>query len=114
MKASDWIVQFFVSHDIHFIYGYIGGMITHLVDSIAKHPDIRFIQTYHEQSATFMAEGAARQTRQPGVAIATSGPGATNMLTGVADAFFDSVPMIFITGQVNTIEYKYYCINSIS
>ena len=107
MKASDWIANFFVSHGIHAIYGYIGGMITHLVDSISRHPDMCFVQTYHEQSAAFMAVGSARRTKRPGIALATSGPGATNLLTGVADAYFDSVPVIFITGQVNTYEYKY-------
>lgn len=107
MKASDWIIDFFISRRVDTLYGYIGGMVTHLVDSASRHPRARFIQTCHEQSAAFAAQGHARARRLPGVAIATSGPGATNLLTGVADAYFDSVPMIYLTGQVNTYEYKY-------
>lgn len=107
MKASDWIIDFLARQGIDTLYGYIGGMVTHLIDSASKNPSVRFIQTYHEQSAAFAAEGYARIKGVPGVAIATSGPGATNMLTGIADAYFDSIPMIYITGQVNTNEYKY-------
>lgn len=65
------------------------------------------MQTYHEQTAAIAAEGYALESGKPGVAIATSGPGATNLMTGIADAYFGSVPTIFITGQVNTYEYKY-------
>lgn len=107
MKASDYIAQFFVDKGITTIFGYIGGMITHLVDSIDRNPGIRFVQTYHEQTAAIAAEGYALESGKFGVAIATSGPGATNLITGIADAFFGSIPTIFITGQVNTYEYKY-------
>jgi acetolactate synthase-1/2/3 large subunit len=107
MKASDYIVSFFISHNIKYIFGYQGGMITHLVDSISKNMDIQFIQCYHEQSAAIAAEGYARASGKFGVAISTSGPGATNMITGIANAYYDSIPVIYITGQVNTYEYKY-------
>lgn len=107
MKASDYIADFFVQKEINVIFGYIGGMITHLVDSIDRNPEINFIQTYHEQTAAIAAEGYALESGKVGVAIATSGPGATNLMTGIADAYFGSVPTIFITGQVNTYEYKY-------
>jgi len=107
MKASDWIIKFLVSRGVDKLYGYIGGMVTHLADSVSRNPEVSFIQTYHEQSAAFAAEGFARERKLPGVAIATSGPGATNLLTGVANAYFDSVPMLYLTGQVNTYEYKY-------
>ncbi|GHV49176.1 acetolactate synthase [Bacteroidia bacterium] len=107
MKLSDYIVSYFESQGITVIFGYIGGMITHLVDSIASNPNIQFIQTYHEQTAAIAAEGYAVESGKFGVAISTSGPGATNMITGIADAFFDSIPVIYITGQVNTYEYKY-------
>ena len=107
MKSSDYIVQFFAERGVDTFFGYIGGMVTHLVDSISKNPHVRFIQTYHEQTAAFAAEGYARVKGIPGVAIATSGPGATNMLTSVGNAFFDSIPVIYITGQVNTGDYKY-------
>ena len=62
---------------------------------------------HHEQSASFAAEGYARISGKPGVAMATSGPGATNLITGIGSCFFDSVPALFITGQVNTYEFKF-------
>jgi acetolactate synthase-1/2/3 large subunit len=107
MKVTDYLVRFFEQHGVKVIFGYQGGMITHFVDSISKSENIRFIQTYHEQSAAIAAEGYARESGGIGVAISTSGPGATNMITGIANAFFDSIPVIYITGQVNTYEYKY-------
>lgn len=107
IKASDYIIRWIRSKGVRTIFGYQGGMITHLVDSIGKLPDMHFIQTYHEQSAAFAAVGYARKNCTISVAMATSGPGATNLMTGIADAFFDSVPVVFITGQVNSYEYKY-------
>lgn len=107
MKASDYIASFFEQQGVHHIFGYIGGMITHLVDSIDKNPNVQFIQTYHEQTAAIAAEGYALESGKFGVAICTSGPGVTNMMTGIADAFFGNIPVIFISGQVNTYEYKY-------
>jgi acetolactate synthase-1/2/3 large subunit len=107
MKISDYITSFFVEHLIEYVFGYQGGMITHLVDSISKNKNIQFIPCYHEQSAAIAAEGYARASGKFGVAISTSGPGATNMITGIANAFFDSIPVVYITGQVNTYEYKY-------
>ncbi len=107
MKASDYIASFIQQHGVNDVYGYIGGMITHLVDSIARTPGMRFVQTYHEQSAAFAAEGYAIENDRLGVAISTSGPGATNMITGIADAWFGSVPVLYISGQVNSYEYKY-------
>ncbi len=107
MKLSDYIVNYFEKQGVHVMFGYIGGMITHLVDSITLNENVHFVQTYHEQTAAIAAEGYAKESGKFGVAIATSGPGATNMMTGIADAYFDSVPVIYITGQVNTSEYKY-------
>lgn len=107
MKISDYIVEFFASKNINIIFGYMGGMVTHIADSIEKHDSVQFVPVYHEQTAALAAVGYARYSNNVGVAIATSGPGATNLMTGIADAFFDSVPTIFITGQVNTYEYKY-------
>ncbi|OQA53032.1 MAG: Acetolactate synthase large subunit [candidate division WS2 bacterium ADurb.Bin280] len=107
MKASDYLVKFFSQKGIDKVFGYTGGAITHIVDSLGKSDKVDFIQVYHEQTASFAAEGYSRASGKPGVAIATSGPGATNMITGIADAYFDSVATIFITGQVNTYEFKY-------
>ncbi len=107
MKASDYIVSFFEQRGVNVVFGYIGGMITHLVDSLGQNPNVQYIQTYHEQTAAIAAEGYAIESGKFGVAICTSGPGVTNMMTGIADAFFGSIPVIFISGQVNTYEYKY-------
>lgn len=107
MKASDYIIKYLLNNKIDKIFGYIGGMIAHIVDSIALNPDIELINTLHEQGAGFAAEGYARYSGKIGVAIATSGPGATNLLTAVGSCYFDSVPTLFITGQVNTYEYKH-------
>lgn len=107
MKLSDFVASYLESKGIRVIYGYIGGMITHLVDSITSNTQVRFVQTYHEQTAAIAAEGYALESGKFGVAISTSGPGATNMITGIADAYFGSIPVLYITGQVNTYEYKY-------
>lgn len=107
MKLSDYIVSYFEGQGIHVIFGYIGGMITHLVDSIDRNKHVQFVQTYHEQTAAIAAEGYAIESGKFGVAISTSGPGVTNMMTGIADAYFGSIPVVYITGQVNSYEYKY-------
>lgn len=107
MKASDYIVSFFEQRGVNVVFGYIGGMITHLVDSLGQNDKMRYIQTYHEQTAAIAAEGYAIESGKFGVAICTSGPGVTNMMTGIADAYFGSIPVLFISGQVNTYEYKY-------
>lgn len=107
MKTSDYIVQFLVEKNIDKVFGYIGGAVAHLYDSLDKNVKIEIVNTIHEQGAGFAAEGYARVTGKTGVATATSGPGATNLITPIGSCFFDSVPTLFITGQVNTYEYKY-------
>lgn len=107
MKVSDYIIDFLTKQKVKTIFGYIGGMITHIVDSAVSNKYIDFVQVYHEQTAAIAAEGYAKESGNIGIAISTSGPGATNMITGIADAYFDSIPVIYITGQVNTYEYKY-------
>ncbi len=107
MKASDYIIKYLAQNQTDKIFGYIGGMITHIVDSIATNPSVEMVNTVNEQGAGFAAEGYARYTNKTGVAIAISGPGATNFLTAVGNCYFDSIPVLFITGQVNTFEYKY-------
>lgn len=107
MKASEYIVEFLIGKGITDVFGYPGGMVTQLMDSFNKYSDrISAHVTYHEQGAAFAACGYAQTSGKPGVAYATSGPGATNLITGICDAFFDSIPMIFITGQVNSNESK--------
>ena len=106
MKVSDFIAEFLVRTGCTHVFGYPGGAVTHLLDSFYKTPGIRFVGTCHEQGAAFAAEGYARLKGAPGAAMATSGPGATNLLTGVGSAYFDSIPVLYLTGQVNTYEYK--------
>lgn len=107
MKVSDYIVEYLIEKEITDVFGYPGGMVTHLMDSFSKYQDkIAAHVTYHEQGAAFAACGYAQSSGKPGVAYATSGPGATNLITGICDAFFDSIPTVFITGQVNTFESR--------
>ncbi|MHB8917441.1 MAG: thiamine pyrophosphate-binding protein [Desulfocucumaceae bacterium] len=89
------------------VFELIGGAITHLLDSVYNRDDIKCISVHHEQSAAFAAEAYARINGNLGVAMATSGPGALNLVTGIGSCYFDSVPCLFITGQVNTYEYKF-------
>jgi acetolactate synthase-1/2/3 large subunit len=107
MKLSDYIIEFLLEKKIHKVFGYIGGSITHIYHSIDKYDDIQLINCINEQGVGFAAEGYARVSGNSGIALATSGPGATNLITPIGSCYFDSVPMIFITGQVNTYEYKY-------
>ena len=105
MKASEAIVQFLIDKQITDVFGYPGGMVTHLMDSFDKYKDkISAHVTYNEQGASFAACGYAQVSLKPGVAYATSGPGATNLITGICNAYFDGIPALFITGQVNTYE----------
>lgn len=107
MKLSDYIIDFLVSKGVTHVFEVAGGSITHLLDSLYDRKDIQTVCMHHEQSASFAAEGYARIGGKPGVAMATSGPGATNLITGIGSCFFDSVPTLFITGQVNTYEFKF-------
>jgi acetolactate synthase-1/2/3 large subunit len=107
MKLSDYIIDFLVNEGVSHIFELIGGAITHLVDSAHNRSDIKCVSVHHEQSAAFAAEAYARTKGGLGVAMATSGPGALNLVTGIGSCYFDSVPCLFITGQVNTYEYKF-------
>src|SRR5512139_3757409 len=106
MKASDWIARFLVERGVRHAFEVSGGMITHLLDSCYRLGAPQLVSVRHEQAAAFAAEGLARISGVPGVAMATSGPGATNLITGIGSCFFDSYPVIFITGQVNINEQK--------
>ena len=106
MKLSDYIADFLYVQGVSCVFEVVGGMITHLVDSLHRQGKIQIVSTHHEQAAAFAAEAMARITGVPGVALATSGPGATNLLTGIGSCYFDSTPAVFITGQVNRKEQK--------
>ncbi len=106
MKVSDYIAKFIEAKGISSVFELSGGMITHILDSLNQKTRVQIITMHHEQAAAFAAEGFARISGLPGVALATSGPGATNLLTGIGSCYFDSTPAMFITGQVNTHELK--------
>jgi acetolactate synthase I/II/III large subunit len=106
MKVSDYIARFFERKGIDAVFELSGGMITHLLDSLSQTTKIRIVTMHHEQAAAFAADGYARVKNLPGIAFATSGPGATNLLTGIGSCYYDSLPAIFITGQVNRHEQK--------
>lgn len=107
MKLSDYVIDFIEKQGVSQIFEFIGGAITHLLDSTVDRDDIHCVSVHHEQTGAFAAEAYARMNGRLGVAMATSGPGALNMVTGIGSCWFDSVPCLFITGQVNTYEYKF-------
>lgn len=105
MKTSDFIADFLVEHGIKHCYGYQGTMIAHLVDSLCRNGNLQNHVCYNEQGAAFAAVGEAKASGRVTFAYSTSGPGAANLISGIADAYYDSVPVIFVTGQLNTYEY---------
>jgi acetolactate synthase-1/2/3 large subunit len=107
VKLSDYVIDFIIKEGVYYVFELIGGAITHLLDSVCVTGDMQSVSVHHEQSAAFAAEAYARINGKLGVAMATSGPGALNLVTGIGSCFFDSVPCLFITGQVNTYEYKF-------
>ncbi len=106
IKFSDYLARFLSDKGIKIVFELSVGMITHILDSISTKTNIQIISVHHEQAAAFAADATGRVSGRPGVALATSGPGATNLLTGIGSCYFDSVPALFITGQVNTHEIK--------
>src|ERR1039458_1551728 len=106
MKAADYIALYLERRRVTHIFELIGGMITFLLDSLHQRTSIKIVSMHHEQGAGFAAEGYGRMTGMPGVAMATSGPGATNLLTAIGSCYYDSTPVVFITGQVNRHEQK--------
>ena len=106
MKVTQYIARFLKDKGIHTDIELQGGMITRIIDALNQEGGIDIVSMHHEQAAAMAADAYGRIKNKPGVALATSGPGATNLLTGIGNCFFDSVPAIFITGQVNTNEQK--------
>lgn len=107
MKVSDYIVQFLIEKGITDAFGYPGGSVTNLMDSFHKKEELISAHVvYHEQAAAFAACAYAEITGLPGIAYATGGPGATNLITGIGHSYYDSIPVIFFTGNVNTYEAK--------
>ena len=100
-SGAEILVEQLKREGVEVIFGYPGGVLLGIFD-VLYDADIDFVLTRHEQGAAHAADGYARSTGKPGVVLATSGPGATNLVTGIANAYMDSVPLIALTGQVPT------------
>lgn len=98
--GAEIVLEAFRKEGVKAVFGYPGGAVLDIFDRLYDEKEFRFILTRHEQGAAHMADGYARATGETGVVIATSGPGATNTVTGIATAFMDSIPMVIVTGQV--------------
>ena len=102
MTGAQMVVQALKDQGVEVVFGYPGGAVLPIYDEIFQQNDIRHVLVRHEQGAVHMAEGYARSTGKPGVVLVTSGPGATNAVTGLVDALMDSIPLVVLTGQVPT------------
>ncbi len=102
LSGAEIVVQCLKDEGVEYLFGYPGGSVLHIYDALFKQDDVRHILVRHEQGATHAADGYARATGRPGVVLVTSGPGATNAVTGIATAYMDSIPMVILTGQVPT------------
>jgi acetolactate synthase-1/2/3 large subunit len=100
LSGSEIIIQFLKDEGVKHLFGYPGGAVLHIYDALQKQDDVEHILVRHEQGATHAADGYARATGKPGVCLVTSGPGATNAITGIATAYMDSIPLVVLTGQV--------------
>ena len=106
MKLADYVADFLARQGIRHVFAVTGGASLHLIEAIANHPGIDYICPHHEQAGAMAADGYARATGNLGAALATSGPGGTNMITGICCAWYDSVPVLYLTGQVSTFRFK--------
>jgi acetolactate synthase-1/2/3 large subunit len=102
LSGGDMLIRALHDEGVEYIFGYPGGAALHIYDAIFKQKDVQHILVRHEQAATHAADGYARATGKVGVVLVTSGPGATNAITGIATAYMDSIPMVIISGQVQS------------
>ena len=100
--GADLLVKALIDEEVEVVFGYPGGAVLPIYDSLFKQNQLRHILVRHEQAAVHAAEGYARSTGKVGVVLVTSGPGATNAVTGLTDALMDSIPIVCLTGQVPT------------
>jgi len=100
LSGAEMVVRALRDEGVKYVYGYPGGALLHIYDALFRQNDVTHILVRHEQAATHMADGYARATGKAGVVMVTSGPGATNAITGIATAYADSIPMVVISGQV--------------
>jgi len=102
MTGAKMIVQALIDQGVDTVFGYPGGAVLPIYDEVFQQNSIKHVLVRHEQGAVHAAEGYARSTGKPGVVLVTSGPGATNAVTGLTDALLDSIPLVVLTGQVPT------------
>ena len=102
LSGAEMVVRALIDNGVEVLFGYPGGAVLPIYDALYAEPRLTHVLVRHEQGATHAAEGYARSTGKPGVVLVTSGPGATNAITGIVDALMDSIPLIVITGQVAT------------
>ncbi|HEX2800960.1 MAG TPA: thiamine pyrophosphate-binding protein, partial [Phenylobacterium sp.] len=102
LSGAEMVVRALLDQGVDVLFGYPGGAVLPIYDALYAEPKLRHVLVRHEQGATHAAEGYARSTGKPGVVLVTSGPGATNAVTGIVDALMDSIPLVVITGQVAT------------
>ena len=100
LSGADILIRALQDEGVEYVFGYPGGAVLHIYDALFKQNRIQHVLVRHEQAATHMADGYARSTGRPGVVFVTSGPGATNAITGIATAYMDSIPMVVVSGQV--------------
>ncbi|HGX91680.1 MAG TPA: acetolactate synthase 3 large subunit, partial [Candidatus Tenderia sp.] len=102
LTGADIFARCLVDEGVEYVFGYPGGAVLHIYDALYRQDKVEHVLVRHEQAATHAADGYARSTGRPGVVLVTSGPGATNAVTGIATAYMDSIPMVVFTGQVPT------------
>ena len=102
LSGGEMLIRALHDEGVEIVFGYPGGAVLHIYDAIFQQDKVEHILVRHEQAATHAADGYARATGRPGVVLVTSGPGATNAVTGIATAYMDSIPMVVLTGQVAT------------
>jgi len=102
LSGGDILIRSLQEEDVDYVFGYPGGAVLHIYDALFRQDKMKHVLVRHEQAATHMADGYARSTGRPGVVLVTSGPGATNAVTGIATAYMDSIPMVVISGQVQS------------
>ena len=102
LTGAEIVIRCLQEEKVEYVFGYPGGAVLYIYDALFRQEQVRHVLTRHEQAAVHAADGYARCTETVGVALVTSGPGATNAVTGIATAYCDSIPMVIVTGQVPT------------
>src|SRR4249920_974897 len=102
LTGAEVVIRSLQAEGVEYVFGYPGGAVLYIYDALAQQDQLKHILVRHEQGALHAADGYARATGKPGVVLVTSGPGATNAITGIATAYMDSIPMVVLSGQVQS------------